>query len=419
MEPINKDDITVTKSYTEFPDDDPGIEYYIRHWSETPQTVEIRERVPESADIDAVDSHASGDLAWEQEGRELVFRHRIDTDGVTTAYTYTEELKTNLSEWMGEPDIEVIDGSEEAEAEASAESVTTNDKTAASDEPSTESTVDGESSGPNVAEIADAIEDMAGDGNIAVGDENSTTGDDDSSVSDEATATSDEDVAASDENSTASDEAVATSEETATSNDDSAASDEGGATGDEDDDEGIGNVGAALSTRFSEHDERIEELLDRADTHEAEIDALEATTATHTEEIDTLKNTTKDHGETITALTERTSQNETDIDDIADDIEGVADSLGELSDEIDDRFEAADEQRAALAARIDDHADQLSDLAGDIESVSEDVATLEARLDDDGDIGERIDDLEAEIDEFAQWREQIASTLMTVGSDDG
>ncbi|MFB6232696.1 MAG: hypothetical protein ABEH61_00400 [Haloarculaceae archaeon] len=411
MEPINKDDITVTKSYTEFSDDDPGIEYYIRHWSETPQTVEIRERVPESADIDTVESHASGDLAWEKEGRELVFRHRIDTDGVTTAYTYTEELKNNLSEWMGEPDIEVIDDSDEAETEASAESVTTGEEGAASAESGAESTVDDESSGPNVAEIADAIEDMAGDGNIAVGDDDSSVSDEataandeDMAASDENSTTNDEDVAASDENSTTNDEDVATSEETATSNDDSAASDADSATGDEDDDEGIGNVGAALNTRFGEHDERIEELLDRAEAHEAEIDAL--------------KNTTKDHGETITALTERTSQNETDIADIADDIEGVADSLGELSDEVDDRFEAADEQRDALAARIDDHADQLSDLAGDIESVSEDVATLEARLDDDGDIGERIDDLEAEINEFAQWREQIASTLMSVGGDD-
>jgi hypothetical protein len=199
MEPINKDDITVTKSYTEFSDDDPGIEYYLRHWSETPQTVEIRERVPESADIDAVGSHASGDLAWEKDGRELVFRHRIDTDGVTTAYTYTEELENNLSEWMGEPEIEVLDDADEAETVASAETVTTDEEGAASDEPSTEPTADDEPSGPDVAEIADAIEDMAGDENIAVGDENSTASDEESSVSDEATAASDEVVTASDE----------------------------------------------------------------------------------------------------------------------------------------------------------------------------------------------------------------------------
>ena len=110
MEPINKDDITVTKSYKEFPDDDPGIEYYIRLWSETPRIVEIRETIPEFADIDTVDSHDAGELAWERDGRELVFRHRIDTDGVKTAYTYTDGLKNNLSEWMGEPEIEVLDG---------------------------------------------------------------------------------------------------------------------------------------------------------------------------------------------------------------------------------------------------------------------------------------------------------------------
>ncbi|MFC7042321.1 hypothetical protein [Halonotius sp. GCM10025705] len=109
MEPINKDDITVTKSYKDFDDGPAGIEYYIRLWSPGPKTVTIREPIPAAADANRVASRADDDLAWTIEDDQLVFSTRIDSDGVRTAYTYEGALKSNLSEWMQEPEIEITD----------------------------------------------------------------------------------------------------------------------------------------------------------------------------------------------------------------------------------------------------------------------------------------------------------------------
>ena len=888
MEPINKDDITVTKSYKEFPDDDPGIEYYIRLWSETPRTVEIRETIPEFADIDTVDSHDAGELAWEKDGRELVFRHRIDTDGVKTAYTYTDGLKNNLSEWMGEPEIEVLDGeaAEEADgtvplddgdataptngaaagdgaaadgedaggkeatagqtadgiaaeiheladrnsgltnreiaekvgarvplvrdvlsdetyggddttaddettgadalpdgvtaseltdteqailetaatspgltnAEIAAETGTTvatvrdtrvryePDKSADyggdgtieddksddgdSDEPAAaEETTSGWSPGEpttlqkeiletalrdeslsnaEVAETVDArlplvrdtlddyddwtLADLdtetasgyereepadasdlteiqrailradAEDGDrtnaaiaeavgarvpvvrdtrrkyageidvtgatgdeestaIGEGDESTVAGDDgeptaagddgeagqatlgsttevdadeiseaaeqlsdleekltdttpmtddtaDTETEDEPAQTDTDEDAAGDEPADDEETAQPPAPETEETDDDTEpkepelvesgpeseigqelldsingiketiteASAGGGqyearirrletevsklqsytnaleeflsdnGTGSqiieaaredidemqadvqdlktkrqthestlaelqttaeelEDDlwnnsktidkiestldtqrsgidaiqdrvdalDEEIGNVESTLDTRVSNHDDQLDELTDTTETHEQEIDTLEATTAAHTDEIDALTDTTSDHGDEIGDLSETTethsneidevtetaSRNEADIVDISEDVDEVADSLDALADEVDERFDEADADRGSLADQIDDHADQLSELSADIESIGDDVATLESRLADDGDVGGRITDLEDELNEIAQWREQLTSTLMTGGGADG
>ena len=885
MEPINKDDITVTKSYKEFPDDDPGIEYYIRLWSETARIVEIREAIPEFADIDTIESHTSGDLAWDVEGRELVFRHRIDTDGIKTAYTYTDGLKNNLSEWMGEPEIDVVDGDEEAAAEESPDAVPLDEAPVAADEAapgdadeqpadaSDEAAADADGSieteirataertsnltnreiadkvdtrvtlvrdvlsdeaygsdaderddgdettalpaGVNASGLTDtaqAILETAGENpdltNADIAEETGTTvatvrdtrvtyepdksadyggperseeaadepSDDESTeassvevsrewspgepsrvqeeiletalrnealsnaeVADEVgarlplvrdtlddyddwtladldlgtTYTREEPSDASDltetqqailradaeesgrtnaeiaeavgaripvvrdtrekyagtieppkggdegdadetadeaaeadaseqadtEAATATDDGEQTdtaepslgsttevdsaeiseaaeqlstleakltdttsmtddTADTQTTDDESAQTDDvagddeaapeeaappapetddepetddaaepelveadpdsdigqellnsingiketiddarvGGGQyearirrleteisklqsyttaleeflsdngtgsqiieaaredidemqaaiktlknkrqthettlaelqnsveGLEDDlwnnsktidkiestldtqrsgidaiqdrvdalDEEIGNVRSTLDTRVSGHDDEIAELTDTTETHEQEIDTLEATTAAHTDELDSLTDTTSTHGEEIGDLTETTdvhgeeidevsetaSRNEADIVDISEEVGSVADSLDDLSDEVDDRFASADADRGSLAEQIDDHANQLEALSSDIESISDSVATLEDRLADDGDVGGRIDDLEGELNELAEWRERLTSTLMTGGGVD-
>lgn len=113
-------------------------------------------------------------------------------------------------------------------------------------------------------------------------------------------------------------------------------------------------------------------------------------------------------------LDDQTEQLETiagDVDSIEKAVDGVAEEVRALDESAEDRFAAAADERDDLGDRVDTNADSIEDLTTEFDQLATEVDDLTARLGETDHVDDRFQQLEEEIEGIRQWRDQLGSVL--------
>jgi DNA repair exonuclease SbcCD ATPase subunit len=133
-----------------------------------------------------------------------------------------------------------------------------------------------------------------------------------------------------------------------------------------------------------------------------------------------------DHADRFDAVDDRLDDHAGALDEVRDEVtavsehaEGVAADLRELDAAVDERFDEASAAHAELSDRIDANADAIEALTAQVDDIAADVETLTAAVGDAGQVDERFDDVEGEIQALKEWREQLSSVLLGSAGEPG
>ena len=200
------------------------------------------------------------------------------------------------------------------------------------------------------------------------------------------------------------------------------------------DDEGTGaelveRLDAELEAVTTELDGLQDGLDAAADDREAirnDVDALGDDLAATDDRVDTVDETATtaadgvdDVHDRADAIEDHLDGVESDIDDLTDDIDDVAAEIGDVAADLDDTDD--------YVARVDDGLGEVreevstvdADVADVRESLSTDVADLRAEVTALTDELQRVDDIEAEIEELQAFRDRLNSAFGPGGGSDG
>jgi archaellum component FlaC len=132
-------------------------------------------------------------------------------------------------------------------------------------------------------------------------------------------------------------------------------------------------------------DEMIEEFSQRLDQFETELNSFES-------DIQSARSTAQSANDGVESLEEEVSTVEEDVDEVESEVNSIGNSLRTVEDDVDE-----------FDTEIEELSEHISDLEGEVESLHEEIG--------DGEVDERLSELEDEIVELNEWREQLSSVI--------
>ncbi|AUV82057.1 hypothetical protein C2R22_10690 [Salinigranum rubrum] len=162
----------------------------------------------------------------------------------------------------------------------------------------------------------------------------------------------------------------------------------------------------SLGDRVDGHESRFERVGDRVDEHASTLSGVDETLSTHDEALDGLDDAVDVVSERVNTVSEEVDAVETRADDAAAEVR-------ELDNEVTEGLADGSEERAKLAERIEDNAAAIESVRATVDDLAATVESLESRLGDSGSVEGRFADVEAELEELNEWREQLSSVLLS------
>ncbi|CCQ34420.1 transducer protein [Halorhabdus tiamatea SARL4B] len=367
---VSDEGVTVVKQFEadEFPV--PAIAFRIQSQRIEPVTVKLTDEVPEDVAVEDLGFHPEyGSEHWTIDGQTIIFEREIDADSeYTTVYGIRATGTDDVEKFLTEPEIDSVDPplDDEGDLVDDASSDVVRDVIAGDSDsvPGLEDTDDEEIETLNLADPNDSGE--TGDSETSDGDE----GDD--AVGQVQPGSVAKTLAAEIRQDAVDDAALRVLKQEL---------DLGGSGGDTDGSavdariqhlqsemSDLAAYTSALEEFLAENgqgEELIEEFQGRLDEFQGELDGVRS-------ELDSMSGNVESVEETVSSNAETVSELDGDVDSI----EGTVESLD----------------------------DELDGLREEVESMSE-------QLGEDGDLADRLDDVESEIEELKEWREQLSSVI--------
>ncbi|EMA11206.1 hypothetical protein SAMN05443574_12220 [Haloarcula vallismortis] len=86
------------------------------------------------------------------------------------------------------------------------------------------------------------------------------------------------------------------------------------------------------------------------------------------------------------------------------------DSFETALENFQDEVQSATETATAASDQVDDLSEEVESVEGQLDDLEDDIKTVREEI-DDGELADRIDETESEIEELKEWREQLSSVI--------
>ncbi|MFW6017885.1 MAG: hypothetical protein ACOCPX_03620 [Halapricum sp.] len=398
---VSSDGVTVAKRFEadEFPV--PAIAFRIESRRSEPVTITLADTVPEDVAVEDLGFHPEyGSEHWTIDDQRITFEREIDADSeYTTVYGIRSTGTDDVEKFLTEPIIERVDPPLEDDGDVLDESSSDivkdviageSDSVPGLDDDGDEEIETLDLKDPNApdTETADAGEGDAGAGDSGPDQSNVTT----TLLAEIHHEAVDDDVVRALRQELALDGASGGS----------------GATDAriqhlQNEVSDLAAYTEALEEFLTENgtgDQLIEDFRDRLTSFEDELDRIQRLTMDNDEEIDQVRSQ-------VDAVSERVSG----IDETVESVAGTVDEVDGAVDTLDSQVGSIDEEVDSLGEDVDGMDDHLSTLEESVDSLRTDIEDIDSRVSDVGDVGDRIDDIETEIADLKQWREQLSSVI--------
>jgi methyl-accepting chemotaxis protein len=143
----------------------------------------------------------------------------------------------------------------------------------------------------------------------------------------------------------------------------------------------------------------LEEFLDENGTATQLIDDFQDDVESLEETVNGMQGTIEENSEEMTAVSD-------EVGSLGDDVAELNEEVTSVRDEVDDVSEEVDE----VSAEMQDFDGSIDELESSLEDVQASVAELEGKV-TEGDVAERIEELEEQLDDLQTWQEQIKETF--------
>ncbi|WP_049941345.1 coiled-coil domain-containing protein [Halorhabdus utahensis] len=367
---VSDEGVTVVKQFEadEFPV--PAIAFRIQSQRIEPVTVRLRDDVPEDVAVEDLGFHPEyGSEYWTIDDDEITFEREIDTDSeYTTVYGIRATGTDDVEKFLTEPEIESVDPPLEDEGDLVDDASTdvVRDVIAGDSEsvPGLEETDDEEIETLNLADPNDSGETADADSTDGEGGDDEVGQVQPGSVA--------KTLAAEIRQDAVDDAALRVLKQEL---------DLGGGGGDTD--------GSAV-------DARIQHL-------QSEMSDLAAYTTA-------LEEFLEENGQGEELIEEFQGR----LEEFQGELDGVRNELNSMSGDV-DSVEQTASSNAETVSELDEEVDSIDEtvdsLDEEVDGLREEVEAMSDQLGEDGDLADRLDSVESEIEELNEWREQLSSVI--------
>lgn len=155
------------------------------------------------------------------------------------------------------------------------------------------------------------------------------------------------------------------------------------------------------------------EFESQLDEFESQLDSLQSEFQSTTSELDEMSSEVDSLGEEVSSVSEEVQTFADDIDSIDEEVTSVSSEVDSVSEEVDTLGEEVDsmsEEVDSVSGDVDSMDDEIDQLSSAIDSVEGEIDELQDQV-TNGDVAERLDDIESEINDLQEWQDQIKSTF--------
>ena len=145
--------------------------------------------------------------------------------------------------------------------------------------------------------------------------------------------------------------------------------------------------------------ELIEDFESELDSFDERLESLQSEMSGTTEEIESVSQEVNSMSETVETVDE-------DVDSLGEEVEEVSDEVEGVSEEIDGVSEDVD----SLGGEVEDVSESVEEFEAAIDDIEGQIEDLEQQV-TNGDVAERLDNIEEEIEDLQTWQEQIKETF--------
>ena len=388
---ISSDGVSVIKRFEEDEFPVPAIAFEFMSEREEEVTVRLTDEVPEGVEVEDLGFHPEyGSEFWTIDDDTITFERALDAHSdYTTVYGIRATGADDVEQFLTEPVIEEVDPPLPDDDEEEEEEMT-DDIIPESDD--------------------DVVRDViSGDGEVP--------GLEDEEPSEETDEEEIETLDLKDPNAPADQQPTVTSEDDS----DSEAGGEDEATEDVSAASTNGSVVAAMATEIRQNNVSVDDLrlLQRAidqlsdqsssGATDARIDRLQADISDLRAYTDALEEFLDENGTGEQLIEEFDSKLET----FRSDLDELENSLAEMDDtveRVDSDMDEVQSEVDTMSADVEDVEATLSDIEASVDDLDTAVSDLESEV-EDGDVAERMDEIEREVAELREWQDQIKSTF--------
>jgi len=422
---VGSDGVTVTKRFEEDEFPVPAIAFEFQSSRDEAVTVRLTDTVPEDIEVEDLGFHPEyGSEYWTIDDDTITFERELAANAsYTTVYGIRATGSDDIEQFLVEPTIESVDPPLPDDADHG-------DVIPESSDDVVKDAIAGDGEIPGLEDEGEGEEttEEGDDVTLDLNDPNEPDSEQASAEADSGTATEDDDT----EQETADDETAPTEEvevtgdslisamateirQNSVSADDvkllrqafEIAAEEGGSTAAK-----IEQIQSDIAD-LRAYTSSLEEFLDENGTGQEMLEEFE-------QQIEQFDSQLADLESQLQSNSDRLSNVDEEVDSIGEQVDSVSNEVTSLSDdvsELDDEISSVDREVDGLGNEVDEMGEELSEFESTLDEMEASVSDVEGRVDEveeqvtDGDVAERVEAIEQDIEDLREWQEQIKSTF--------
>jgi len=145
--------------------------------------------------------------------------------------------------------------------------------------------------------------------------------------------------------------------------------------------------------------ELIEDFESELDSFDERLESLQSEMSGTTEEIESVSQEVNSMSETVETVDEDVDSLGEEVEEVSDEVEGVSEEIDGVSQDVD-----------SLGGEVEDVSESVEEFEAAIDDIEGQIEDLEQQV-TNGDVAERLDNIEEEIEDLQTWQEQIKETF--------
>jgi predicted nucleic acid-binding Zn-ribbon protein len=162
----------------------------------------------------------------------------------------------------------------------------------------------------------------------------------------------------------------------------------------------------SFEQRVDSFDSRLEEFESNIQANSRQLSSIDDDLGSVSEEVDSMGEEMSSIGEEVDSMGEEMSSIDEEVDSMGEEMS----SIGEEVDSVAGDVEELDEEVSSIGDEVSAFGEDMADLEATIGDIERTVADLEEEV-TDGDVAERIEEIEGSVNDLKQWQEQIKQTF--------
>jgi uncharacterized coiled-coil DUF342 family protein len=185
----------------------------------------------------------------------------------------------------------------------------------------------------------------------------------------------------------------------------------------------------------------LEEFLDENGTAEEMIGGFEEQLDNFSSQLDALQSEIESNSGELDSVSEEMNSVSDEIDSVSEDIESMSNEIGDVNDKVDtvsgrvdsvtsdvnsvsEEVDSVSEEMESMSEEVDSVSEEIESVSGEVDSVGDELERFDSAIDDieseietlekkvtDGDVAERLDTIEDNLEDLHEWQDQIKQTF--------